>query len=472
MALVLLALNDHLLRHLWPSSFTGKLGDFAWLFFMPLVAAALLEIVGQGRPARGRRLAGLAGFGLVSGIFALAKTVPACHAAVVAAATDLFGFPVGWRRDPTDLIALVAMAPAWLLWQRTAPRPTKNRLAGLFVMAAAVLLTVANSLGPDYGYRCVWTADGKLYAVSSYVAAVSMDGGITWQQLAERPADGCTDQAVDVGGVAVLLADPTQAGVHYRYIRGGQVIERSTDAGLTWRAEYRLGPKYEAAVAYANKKRPGTVVDIPLPASAVIDSRTGNVIFAMGHDGILVREASGEYIWPIEAQDGRSGFSAAKVPELLIGEGVLAIGVTLLGLSTLGNRVARTRARDIFLVIGWLLLGLAALATPPALTYGYGIMVEWVLLTADGLVILLLTVDTLFRVSVRNPHAWPRIVLASCVAGLIFLLPYVLWAFNAIPRYYPAEAIAAALVIAVLLSGRRWVDQLAAATGIEQEVEQ
>lgn len=136
-ALVLLALNDHLLRHLWPSSFTGKLGDFAWLFFMSLVAAALLEIVGQGRPARGRRLAGLAGFGLVSGIFALAETVPACHAAVVAAATDLFSFPVGWRRDPTDLIALVALAPAWLLWQRTAPRPTKNRLAGVIVMARA-----------------------------------------------------------------------------------------------------------------------------------------------------------------------------------------------------------------------------------------------------------------------------------------------------------------------------------------------
>jgi hypothetical protein len=32
-AMALLLLNDHIFRVFWPSWFTGKLGDFAWLFF-------------------------------------------------------------------------------------------------------------------------------------------------------------------------------------------------------------------------------------------------------------------------------------------------------------------------------------------------------------------------------------------------------------------------------------------------------
>ena len=45
LALALLLVNDHLLRVLWPSWWTGKLGDFAWLFFAPLVLAALVSLI-------------------------------------------------------------------------------------------------------------------------------------------------------------------------------------------------------------------------------------------------------------------------------------------------------------------------------------------------------------------------------------------------------------------------------------------
>ena len=45
LALFLLFLNDHVLRVLWPSWITGKLGDFAWLFFAPFALAALLALL-------------------------------------------------------------------------------------------------------------------------------------------------------------------------------------------------------------------------------------------------------------------------------------------------------------------------------------------------------------------------------------------------------------------------------------------
>ena len=51
-AIALLLINDHLLRRLWPSELTGKLGDFAWLFFIPFALTALLALVWPGRSRR------------------------------------------------------------------------------------------------------------------------------------------------------------------------------------------------------------------------------------------------------------------------------------------------------------------------------------------------------------------------------------------------------------------------------------
>jgi hypothetical protein len=78
-AVLLLVLNDHLLRHFWPSWWTGKLGDFAWLFFFPFITAAFLAWL---LPARFRAhpqwVGGLA-FTLVGLILFLAKTLPGFH---------------------------------------------------------------------------------------------------------------------------------------------------------------------------------------------------------------------------------------------------------------------------------------------------------------------------------------------------------------------------------------------------------
>jgi hypothetical protein len=189
-ALATLLINDHLLRRLWPSWFTGKLGDFAWLTFMPFVAAALIALL-AGRRARSRWV-GVAACLLIGGVFALAKTVSAAHTAVVGAASTLFGFPVGWRRDPTDLIALVSVVAAWRLWQaderrqarrmmERAPARVPARAAPL--LAAALFLTVANSPAPDYGINRIEPRDGILVACSSYSSFASADGGMTWTIL-------------------------------------------------------------------------------------------------------------------------------------------------------------------------------------------------------------------------------------------------------------------------------------------------
>ena len=120
-AVGLLALNDHALKGsgLLPGAVTGKLSDFAGLFFFPLLLAAAAN--GLSRATRGRDVADrrslAAAAALVTGLgFAAVKIVPAVNA--LAART--WGAMV---MDPTDLWALpmVGLAAAWML-RRSAPR--------------------------------------------------------------------------------------------------------------------------------------------------------------------------------------------------------------------------------------------------------------------------------------------------------------------------------------------------------------
>ena len=130
-AMAVLLLNDHLLRRLWPSWWTGKMGDFAWLYFMPFAVAAVLALLLPRRLARRAELAGWLAFGTIGGVFALAKTLPVFHAWLVDSLGTLLGFPVGWRRDPTDLIALISLAAAWGVWRHyLAVPPSRQKQCG------------------------------------------------------------------------------------------------------------------------------------------------------------------------------------------------------------------------------------------------------------------------------------------------------------------------------------------------------
>jgi hypothetical protein len=389
LALATLLINDHLLRRLWPSWWTGKLGDFAWLFFMPFVAAALIALF-AGRRARGRWVGALACL-LVGGVFALAKTIPAAHAVVVGAASALFGFPVGWRRDPTDLIALVSVVAAWRLWDADERRRARSlagngaphaALRAVPMLAAAVVLTVANSPAPERGIVAVVPADDLLVACSTYGAYASTDRGMSWTLLAAptpiphptlpegvTPTAGPAPTALPTATVEPGRATPIPFSLGEAcsivYVRYGEVvqgemlpppgptstkaptplpgeptptpgptptpsiylvrdasnaavyrfqpdnwIEHSEDGGRSWTRELTLGA---AAEASKPKTQPGGIQGIfeaglallqqknasfaPGPLGGMVDPASGNAIFSMGMEGVLVRDVEGHYRW-------------------------------------------------------------------------------------------------------------------------------------------------------------------------------
>src|ERR1700679_4140779 len=83
LAVALLAVNDHLLKGSgWlPGWLTGKLSDFAGLFFFPV----LLTVIAERWPASrwtGRRFVAALAVGTTALVFALIKTAPALASAL------------------------------------------------------------------------------------------------------------------------------------------------------------------------------------------------------------------------------------------------------------------------------------------------------------------------------------------------------------------------------------------------------
>jgi hypothetical protein len=104
-AVVVLALNDHVLKSRYPAWWTGKLSDVAGLAVVATLAAVLL---GPGP-----------GVAVAAAGFAALKTVPG----VAEAARPLLGGVT--LRDAGDLVALAVLPPlAWLLRSTPSPSPT------------------------------------------------------------------------------------------------------------------------------------------------------------------------------------------------------------------------------------------------------------------------------------------------------------------------------------------------------------
>jgi hypothetical protein len=105
LAVVVLVVNDWVLKRVMPGALTGKLSDIAGLVFAPLALSSLVGLVTRRRPSRARILACITAVG---GVFGATKLFPA-----VAHAVASVGFHAHIVADPTDLFCLPALAVAY-----------------------------------------------------------------------------------------------------------------------------------------------------------------------------------------------------------------------------------------------------------------------------------------------------------------------------------------------------------------------
>ncbi|HEY8375062.1 MAG TPA: hypothetical protein VIK91_01180, partial [Nannocystis sp.] len=118
-ALAVLGINDHLLKGagVLPGVVTGKLSDLAGMLVAPALLAALLGV----KTRRGLLYCHIA----VGLVFALINVSPAC-ADAWSWLMSLVGFPWAITVDPTDLLALPALALGWRLLTPAMAEPVSS----------------------------------------------------------------------------------------------------------------------------------------------------------------------------------------------------------------------------------------------------------------------------------------------------------------------------------------------------------
>ena len=438
-ALLILLVNDSILRHFWPSAATGKLSDLAWLFLAPVVVTAGLAWVAPKRLQRHEWVLAGGGFGLAAGGFALFKTLPFMRAVVLDLWQAGLGFPAAAVLDPTDLAALLSVVMAAWLWRRQRADAVQIPMRAVFVIPLLAVLTLADAAAPDYGIACLENRDGQIIAYSAYHTYASLDGGLTWH---EENFDGqfCQMEQTSV----IELSQPID-GLRFRF-KPGQSIESSSD-GVHWTVAYSLAPLTEADRAYYQKVETGNPTMREVPLAGISDPQHGTVIFAMGHEGVLVRQASGDWAWKsvgsyhkVEAASPWSFMTT-----VLSGEIVLAAALIFLILS-IGALIRRRHLIWTLLIwTGWLGWGLLPIIFPPALSTLYlDSLIQMGVFVIAALAFLMSVIGSVRLIRV-SPSAFWRLFGIACLGGVLYFLPFGLWAFNLLPQYYIAESLALVL---------------------------
>lgn len=175
-SIIVLVLNDHVLKPIAPGMVTGKLSDIAGLIFFPILLAEVIAATGR-TVGRDSSVRGLMPWTMAAtiGAFALAKTttVGSLVFAWGLGATQwlvAFGFlrgegisPVAHAADPTDLLAVPAVVVGWWItthpvrsrrWHFTSPGSRLSTTGkppdrlGVFLVIVASMASLATSQAP------------------------------------------------------------------------------------------------------------------------------------------------------------------------------------------------------------------------------------------------------------------------------------------------------------------------------------
>ena len=302
LSLVLLVLNDHVLKEAWPGWVTGKLSDVAGLVVAPLLLSALLTATRVTRPMHVAVIA--TGLG-----FAFCKTT-AFGAVVTSSVWSLFGTPTMIRADITDLLALPALYVAWRIHRRcmtTTPtgwRRTVAAAVGTALLPVGVLATSATSCAQYEGVTGVAVLEGDFEGPPEEreTRLGVKEGGFRLTIDADGRFTQSSFQIADDGGYRTR--DETCAGRQCWRIVDRDTVQSSTDGGRTWRQEAVLtdADREEIAEVIGDDDECG---DPPQVGAVDIAVTEGDgyvqVVVALMRGGIWVRNVDGS--WTVVTTD-------------------------------------------------------------------------------------------------------------------------------------------------------------------------
>ncbi|GAA3221810.1 hypothetical protein ACFO1B_16210 [Dactylosporangium siamense] len=305
-AVVVLLVNDHLLKAAYPGAVTGKLSDVAGLVFAPALVAAVLCLLVPRVPAGLAAVAGLAGVGLA---FTWVKATTA-GAGFASAAWSLVR-PSTVLADGTDLVALPALAVAWWTWTRVReaelPERWTRTVRAALVLPVAVLAVAATSAPYYPAVARVQVVDGRaLVGLYNGFHALNADPTAeSWPSTWLSTSDGRT-WVEDPPSTATLpptspplntqACVPDRPGHCYRVVPGRMAVEETVDDGRTWRMSWEVSDGRREFLARQVDDLGSTRVDLASAEVAVLPVTGGHLVFvANRRDGLAVRFADGTW---------------------------------------------------------------------------------------------------------------------------------------------------------------------------------
>ena len=293
-AVCTLLVNDLVFKSLWPGAWaTGKLSDLAWMVFAPPLLAFLLSFAARGNAHTQRAAFAAAYLGLPL-LYAAFNTFEPVHDAITRGLSLASGRASGGPLDPTDsLVIPFGTAAALWVWRRPSAGSSRLRARTALLVASLASLASVASTPPEteLGITSVgFDEDGAL---------------VTFAGSLEYPSVG--EQSVE-----------TPRGVYA--IEGSDVVRT-------------IGGQKEVAYSAAYLREPGNMNlqaratrhfferQITMqPYSIDYDQRTGNVVVAMGLQGIVVGTPDGRWTREAVGRFTPTDFSIVRKLLSLVGD--------------------------------------------------------------------------------------------------------------------------------------------------------
>jgi hypothetical protein len=212
-AIAVILINDHVLKQLWPSPMTGKLSDFAGLYFAPYVVLVAIFAMPFGAFRRRPFAVACVAYLAIATAFAALKLSETTAAPLLALASGL-GLPVVITVDPSDLTALCTLPLSYAAWtarmRRPAIRPRRLLRTGAFAVAALSIVATSGPSQPSSNDIAI-DVSGTVYAAVEYTTAsdgvyrLDQAGG-AWRRVSSEPGELIADPR-EVGSLYVLHSD-------------------------------------------------------------------------------------------------------------------------------------------------------------------------------------------------------------------------------------------------------------------------
>jgi len=476
-ALVVLVLNDHILKTVAPGFVTGKLSDVAGLILTPPVAATVAALVLPRVPVDA--LAKIVTLGLAAA-FTVTKTTAAGAATATAIWSQAWDRPSPVLRDPTDLIALPALGAAWWAFHRARRAPMPDRIAAwapaTLTLPVSILALLASSAMTYPAAIDVISLPGAAIVVlqdpltdGRPPEGIITSDGRTWSDVNSLRSVSLSRGSANAADRARGTCMPGEPARCYRPAPGRLAVEESEDGGRTWRTAWSISLSRQRFLARAYPGTDKGAADVAAQAVGVFRSRSGPVVVAADNrDGVLVRRSDGSWqrvgfptvasAWltqgPVPAPPPLTAAGQRLAPEYLWAALAASLGLFLGGAGArrrLRGALGGVTASTLLLIIGIGGLFLVGAMTGPPAT------VEMLAVGLLAWAVLAVSTEAL-----TAGRAAVLVALAS-VSVAVTMRPMVKWSAGSIDSYDAAaramvvSAVAGVAVVAAagVLLGRR-----------------